>query len=323
VLSGERMLGKLEALTEALRFPTGAATLMPLQLTFSFGQWVTFLTLMHGGTVHLMEKFDPVAAEDHLLSQGIDYLAAVPTMLRLLLSLPVSATAPVPAPRILTGGEAVLPDLRRALLARWPAAEIFSIYGLTESGTSDLILHDVAADAVTDSLGEPSPAVETRIDPQTGELQLRTPFGMLGYLDMPTETAATFHEGWLRTGDMVLRGGDGRLVLAGRLKEIINRAGNKISPLEIESLFLSHPAVGAAIATGVADDRLGEAVHLLVIPRDGTIIDPEALRAWAENRIERYKLPDCIHLGDKLPVGRTGKADRATLRRLLEAGSTP
>lgn len=319
ILSGDRMLAKLRALSQALAFPAGGATLVPLQLTFSFGQWVTFLTLMRGGTVHLSEGFEPATLQHRLAEANIGHFAAVPTMLRMISPGP----GPGPAVRILTGGEAVPPHLRRALLGWWPAAEIFSIYGLTESGTSDLILHDVAGCEVHESLGDPSPGVEVRVAPDTGELQLRTPFGMLGYLDMPAETRDAFVDGWLRTGDVVRRASDGRLVLAGRMKEIINRAGNKISPLEIEGLFAAHPAVSAAMATGVADPRLGEAVHLMVIPRQGARVTPEALRDWAAGRIERFKLPDRIHLGESLPIGRTGKADRAALRHRLEAGDVP
>lgn len=318
VLSGARMLGKLRALAEALRFPAGGSAMVPLQLTFSFGQWVTFLTLMQGGTVHLTERFDPGTVQDRLTHDVIGHLAAVPTMLRMI------PPEPGPSVRILTGGEAVRPDLRRRLLDSWPAAEIFSIYGLTESGTSDLILHDVAAAKVADSLGVPSPGVDTRLDPDSGELLLRTPYGMLGYLDMPDETTAAYADGWLRTGDVARRTADGRLVLSGRLKEIINRAGNKVSPLEVEGLFAGHPAVEAVLATGVADARLGEAIHLLVVPRTGTAPpSPEDLRAWASGRIDRFKLPDHIHLAAALPLGRTGKADRSALRRRLETGDRP
>lgn len=318
VLSGDRMLGKLRALARALRFPAGGSAMVPLQLTFSFGQWVTFLTLMQGGTVHLTERFDPATVQDRLARDAIGHLAAVPTMLRMI------PPQPGPALRILTGGEAVRPDLRQRLLDNWPAAEIFSIYGLTESGTSDLILHDVAGAGVVDSLGEPSPGVETRLDPDSGELLLRTPYGMLGYLDMPAETAAAHADGWLRTGDVARQAADGRLVLSGRLKELINRAGNKVSPLEVESLFAGHPGVEAVLATGVSDARLGEAIHLLVVPRAGSAPPtPESLRDWASGRIDRFKLPDHIHLAEALPLGGTGKADRGALRRRLEAGDRP
>jgi long-chain acyl-CoA synthetase len=288
--------------------------LTPLQLIFSFGQWVAFLTLARGGTVHLAERFDPSAIAEALGRGGVDYLAAVPTMLRLL---PDERDAAVDA-TILTGGEPVTAHLRRMLLERWPRARIASIYGLTETGTCDLFQFDEAGAEAVETLGRASPGVEVATDAETGELLIRSPFAMLGYLDMPEETARTLTGGWLRTGDVARIEADGSVTLVGRLKELINRGGNKVSPLEVERLFAGHPDVAAALATGVRDERLGEAIHLLVVPRPGTSADADALRAWARDRVERFKLPDAIHFADELPLGRTGKADRAVLRRSLE-----
>lgn len=315
VLSGNRMLSKLEALTKALDYPIGASAMVPLQLTFSFGQWVTFLTLMRGGAVHLSERFDVGTLEDEMIRNSIEYLAAVPTMLRMIPEKPALDLAV----KVLSGGEAVLPELRERLLMLWPASEIYSIYGLTESGTCDLIQHDRAGDLIEDTLGLPSPGVQVKVEPESSELFLRTPYRMLGYLDMPEETATATNEGWLRTGDVARISTDGRVTLSGRLKEIINRGGNKVAPLEVERLFCAHPSVEAALATGVRDPRLGEAIHLLVVPRHNSGITPEILHEWAKGRIDRFKLPDHIHLGTDVPLGRTGKADRAALRRLLEA----
>jgi long-chain acyl-CoA synthetase len=314
VLARERITGKLNAIQRMLAMPRGAAVLTPLQLIFSFGQWVTFLTLARGGTVHLADRFDPVAVAEALGRGGVDYLAAVPTMLRLL---PDERNPGVGA-TILTGGEPVTAQLRRTLLDRWPAARIASIYGLTETGTCDLFHIDRSEAATADTLGHPSPGVEVATDPETSELMIWTPYAMLGYLDMPEETARTLAGGWLRTGDVARVEPDGSVTLVGRLKELINRAGNKVSPLEVERLFAGHPDVAAALATGVHDARLGEAIHLLVVPRPGARMNAEALRDWARDRTERFKLPDAIHFADELPLGRTGKADRAMLRRSLE-----
>ncbi len=299
-------------------FAMSCASLEPLTI-FSFGQWVAFLTLARGGTVHLAERFDPAAVAASLGRGGVDYLAAVPTMLRLL---PDERNPGVGA-TILTGGEPVTAQLRRTLLERWPAARIASIYGLTETGTCDLFHFDGGGvdggeAGTADTLGHPSPGVEVATDAGTGELMIRTPYAMLGYLDMPDETARTLAGGWLRTGDVARVEPDGSVTLVGRLKELINRGGNKVSPLEVERLFAGHPDVAAALATGVRDARLGEAIHLLVVPRPGATADAEALKAWAGERTERFKLPDAIHFADELPLGRTGKADRALLRRSLE-----
>ncbi len=314
VLSRERITAKLNAIQQVLAMPRGAVTVTPLQLIFSFGQWVTFLTLARGGTVHMADRFDPGTVAKLLARGEVAFLAAVPTMLRLL---PDERNPKIDV-TILTGGEPVTDHLRRTLLDRWPAARIASIYGLTETGTCDLFQFDRHGAEAVDTLGHPSPGVEVRTDAETGELLIRSPFSMLGYLDMPEETARTLAGGWLRTGDVARIEPDGAVTLVGRLKELINRGGNKVSPLEVERLFAGHPDILAALATGIRDDRLGEAIHLLVVPRPGAEPDATALKDWARDRTERFKLPDTIHFAAELPLGRTGKADRAVLRRTLE-----
>ncbi len=177
-------------------------------------------------------------------------------------------------------------------------------------------------------IGRPSPGVRFRIATpdgaeagpgEIGELQIRTPFAMNGYLDAPGLTQAAFQDGWLRTGDMARLRDREVVELAGRAKEIISRGGNKISPLEIEQAFAEHPEVAAAMATGVADPILGERIHLLVVARPGCAPGEGALREFAAARLPKFKLPDAIHFGAELPLGRTGKADRGALRRSLQA----
>ncbi len=101
---------------------------------------------------------------------------------------------------------------------------------------------------------------------------------------------------------------------------MIIRSGNKISPLEVETVFMRHDSVAAALATGIEDPARGEAIHLAIVQRTGHNAAPDALRAWAGDYLDRFKLPDAIHLVDELPTGVTGKADRRALRRLIESG---
>jgi feruloyl-CoA synthase len=164
------------------------------------------------------------------------------------------------------------------------------------------------------SIGRPTPGVRYRIE--GGELQLRTPFIMSGYLDDEALTNAALCDGFLRTGDLA-REQDGVVYLEGRAKELISRAGNKISPLEIEAAFADHPAVASVLATGVADTLIGERIHMLIVPRAGALPDEIELRRWGAERLEKFKRPDVIHFGPELPLGPTGKADRGALRRLL------
>lgn len=324
VLGRARYSAKLQALEATFDPPDAPVTILPLQLVFIFGQWVAFLTLMRGGTLHLADGFDAGAVADRLADRPVDYLAAVPTMLRRLLA-ERGGDRPF---SLLTGGEAVSGPLIRDLLGHWPAATVHSLFGLTETGSCDLFRRADARDlggAVEDAMGRPAPGIAVRADPATGELQIRTPYAMLGYLDRPDLTAETMVDGWVRTGDAAEIAPDGSVRLTGRLKELINRGGNKISPLEIESLFMAHPDVALALCAGAPDERLGEAIHLLIVPHPGAHPgarpDAAALRAWADGRIERFKRPDHIHFATEVPLGQTGKADRAALARRIREGT--
>jgi long-chain acyl-CoA synthetase len=162
---------------------------------------------------------------------------------------------------------------------------------------------------------------------EVGELQLRSPFLMAGYLDAPALTAAAFQDGWFRTGDLARAGaeepGAGLVELMGRQKELISRGGHKVTPVEIEQALGVHADVAAAMAVGLPDALLGERIHVLLVPRAGATLSVDALRRHLDGRLEKFKYPDSWHLADALPLGRTGKADRGELKALIDAGELP
>ncbi|MBY5987302.1 class I adenylate-forming enzyme family protein [Roseovarius atlanticus] len=311
VLSRTRISGKFQAIRTALAMPASPVAAVPLQLQFSFGQWATFIPLMQGGTVHMTGRYSNDWMANLIRSEQLTYMAAVPTMLRML----VGTTPGNQAIEILTGGEAVSAHLRRLIFCDWPRATIHSLFGLTETGTCDLLRTDRSFDDDRESIGYPTPGVAVAVDPETGELVIKSPFGMLGYLDMPDVTDTTLRNGWLKTGDKAEILADGEVVLSGRLKELINRGGNKVSPLEVEAVFAEHPDISATLVTGVPDSRLGEAIHLMVVLQGDRSLTCNDLINWARPRTERFKLPDTIHFASALPLGQTGKADRAAMRR--------
>jgi long-chain acyl-CoA synthetase len=332
VLGHEAFAGKLAAIDSLLPFTPDTRSLLVLQLGFSFGQWVALLTLARGGTLVLQEKFAPARALA-LLGQGrINRLGVIPTMLRAMLPLLRGAEGPAILAALgaggiqrlfMAGGEPLPYPLGQAFRTMVPQLDLCDIYGLTETSTSDFVLLPAEQDRFPGTIGRPSPGVRFAIHDEhgnalppgvAGELVIDTPFVMRGYLDAPELTTAAFRDRWLRTGDLAETTAEGVVRLVGRSKELINRAGNKVSPIEVERIFLAHPQIAEALATGLPDERLGEAIHLLVVPLPGT--DPSAaeLRAWAAGRLEPYKLPDAIHIGPEVPTGATGKADRAQLK---------
>ena len=323
VLGHAPFAGKLAVLGRLLGLRPDDVVVVPLQLTFVYGIWVSLLALLAGARLLLVPRFMPEVL-GRLLGTGATVLAAVPSMLRLL----GAAGAPAaPALRtILSGGEPLGSALAHAIGAAWPHAGLFDLYGSTETGSCDFCLTPADLPQGLGTIGRPTAQVSFRLSAERGapvaarapgELQIATPFGMLGYLDDPGLTAAAFSAGYFKTGDLARRRADGRIELVGRIKEIIARGGNKIAPAEIENLFAGHPDVTGALCTGVPDARLGEAVHVMLVPRPGVALGADALRRWAAARIERHKLPDGIHLAGALPLGPTGKADRAALARWI------
>lgn len=317
VLSRERASAKLEMIQAMTGWRAGENALIGLQLTFSFGQWATWLTLLSGGCVHLRGRFDAAEFQSLLEIGNVQRFPAVPTMLRHLLELggPQSFNG-----QIMAGGEPLTAALGRDIKAAYPAAGLGDIYGLTETGTSDFFVQAAEYDLLAGTIGRPGDGVDWRINQHNQELEIRSPWQMLGYLDAPDLTLNSMRDGWFRTGDLAAEEPSGAVRLIGREKDMIHRSGNKISPLEVEAIFLRHEAVMAALVVGVQDPNRGEAIHLAIVQNPENQTTTDVLRDWAADYLERFKLPDVIHFLDELPSGSTGKADRGVLRRMIASG---
>jgi acyl-CoA synthetase (AMP-forming)/AMP-acid ligase II len=313
VVIGHRpFAAKLAVLDRLLGVRPDDVVLLPLQLTFIFGLWVSLLALMRGARLVLVPRFSRDAIERGLADATV--LAGVPSMYRTLLADTVPRT-----PRlrlILTGGE-VLPAKLADAMRRFADVAIFDLYGLTETGSCDFCLGPADQPDGFGTIGGPTEGVRFRLD-AAGELQVRTPYGMLGYLDDPALTQASLADGFFKTGDLARLTASGNVALIGRAKDIVSRGGHKIAPLEIDNLLAGHPDVAAALCAGVADERLGEVIHAVVVPRAGAHLDLAALRAWLLARTERFKVPDVFHVRDALPAGATGKADRRAVAALAQ-----
>lgn len=327
--------GKIGQIDRLLRFGPGERTLLVLNLTFSFGLWVSLLTLLRGGRLVMAGKFAPEAFLDALATERIVRVGMVPTMMRALFADPrldarVDEVVRQQALRqILIGGEPLGRSLSHSIRGRFRGTDLVDIYGLTETSTCDFFAFPPEAAAHPGCIGRPSPNVAYRIvdadghrvaTGSIGELQLRSPYLMSGYLDAPALTAAAYCDGWFRTGDLAREVGDAVVELMGRSKEIISRGGNKVTPGEIEQSLCSHPDVAAAMAVGGDDPILGERIHALVVARAGATLDIAVLKRHLRTGLERFKHPDVYYLAAALPLGRTGKADRGQFKRMIEAG---
>ena len=336
VVAHDAFHGKLEQIDSLLAFAPGERSLLVLNITFSFGLWISLLTLLKGGTLVMQEKFEPALFLQTVLDERITRVGMVPTMMRVLFSRPelvkdIDAVDSAGMLRqIMIGGESLGHSLAHTIRQRFSSSDLIDIYGLTETATCDFFSFPSDYAQHPGCIGRVSPNVQYRIAGAddvalaagaVGELQLRSPYLMKGYLDEPAMTAAAFSDGWFRTGDLARTVGDEMVELMGRSKEIISRGGNKVTPVEIEQALCAHPDIVAAMVVGVADLVLGERIHALVVMRNGAAVEPSMLRQFLGDKLERFKQPDAYYVLDELPLGRTGKADRAGLKSMIMSGA--
>ena len=149
-------------------------------------------------------------------------------------------------------------------------------------------------------------------------MAVRGPSVVDEYLGNPAATEAAFRDGWFRTGDVGRLSADGYLSLVGRVKELINRAGEKISPYEVEDVLLGHPAVAEAAAYPVPDEKYGETVGVVVVVRDDQPATPRELIAYCADRLAAFKRPARVTIVPEIPKGPTGKIQRRTLAGLVD-----
>ncbi len=153
---------------------------------------------------------------------------------------------------------------------------------------------------------------------ELGEVVIRGLNVAAGYLDNPEASNAAFTAGWFRTGDQGVLDADRYLTLTGRLKELINRAGEKIAPLEVDGVLADHPAVAQAICFGISHPILGEDVAAAVVLKPGMTVTPRGLREFVAARLAYFKVPRQIRIVDRIPVGATGKLQRRGLAEQLD-----
>ncbi len=325
LLSHENLWFAGKAGHDAGHMPEITRGLLALPLSHAFGLLVTVVGLHadeQSQTV-LMRWFDPTRWLELAQEHRTQISAVVPSMLQLLLAMPLEEYDLSELRYVVSGGSPLPPEVAHELIRRVPQVEIREGYGLTESAA--LVTSTPPGESRLGSVGKPVPGVEVRIDgtEDVGEICVRSRSVMLGYWQQPEATAEAIKDGWLYTGDLGYLDADGYLYVVDRKKDLIIRGGFNVFPRDVEEAILEHPAVTAAGVVGRPDDEHGEEVVAFVELQPGQDVSAEDLVAFCKERIGGYKYPRDIHLVGSLPLTPVGKVDRKALRARAHLKEAP
>jgi fatty-acyl-CoA synthase len=319
---------------EAVGVPAGAVCVNPLPLFHTAGCVIATLgPLWVGGTAVVCERFAPGPVLETLRTENADVLFYVPAVLGALLEQQRAGTAAPPRLRIIMGGASEVPaaliDGAEAVFG----ASVFNLYGQTE--LAPVLTLTRPADSRRDRLstvGRPLPQVDCKIiDPEkgrvlgvgeSGEICARGYQQFVEYLHDPEATTrALDDEGYVRTGDLGAMDARGFLTVTGRLKELIIRGGENISPAEIEHALAQHDCVAEPVAVGLPDDRLGEVVAVVCRLTSGHVSGlKNRLLEHARGNMAAFKVPARWFVVDQFPLTATGKVQRFALRDAILRG---
>jgi acyl-CoA synthetase (AMP-forming)/AMP-acid ligase II len=221
--------------------------------------------------------------------------------------------------RLIRSSSASLPPQVMAALEETFGAPVIESYGMTEASHQMTSNPLPPAPRKPGTVGIPAgPEVRVLAAPGgEGEVAIRGPNVTAGYENNPKANAEAFVDGWFRTGDQGRIDADGYLTITGRLKEIINRGGEKVSPREVDEVLMDHPAVAQAVTFAMPHPKLGEEVAAAVVLREGKSTSERDLRDFAAARLADFKVPRKVVFLDEIPKGATGKLQRIGLAERL------
>ena len=283
------------------------------------GLSILLRSALYGTSAIVHERFDPGAVNRALDDEGATLVSLVPSMLERILDARGGRRAPRRLRCVLLGGA----PAPRALVerARSQGFPVVTSYGLTEAA-SQVATQPLESERVAIGAGlQPLLGTEVRVldargaavRAEPGEICVRSPTLMTGYLDRPEETSRALRDGWLHTGDIGLLDAAGGLRVLDRRDDLIISGGENIYPTEVESVLLEHPAVAEAGVTGLLDREYGRRPAAWLVRSPGGRADVEELRRFCSDRLARFKIPVSFTFVDELPRNAAGKLERHRL----------
>jgi long-chain acyl-CoA synthetase len=324
MLSHGNLLANIDQVngTEERRQTAADVSFGVLPLFHIFGLTVVLgCTLEAGGTVALVERFDPASALETIDRYRVTVVAGAPGMWGAWASLPDAPADALRTVRLATSGSDRLPaDVATRILERF-GVTIHEGYGLTEA--SPVVTSSIGQEPHFGSVGLPLEGVRIRLVDgdgadalvgDSGEIWVQGDNVFQGYWDDPEATAAVLTpDGWLRTGDVAVVDDEGYLELVDRAKDLIIVSGFNVYPAEVEDVLIEHPGVEACAVVGVPHPYSGQAVKAFVVVAPGRSYEEDEIIAWCADHLARYKCPEKVMFVDELPHGLSGKVLRREL----------
>ncbi|SRX94641.1 AMP-dependent synthetase and ligase [Frankia sp. EAN1pec] [Mycobacterium shimoidei] len=316
-ISHRQLSARIRGFATPFRADSPPAVAMMCVPFFHVGGAIGMLgSLYSGNTQVVQDRFDAGEWLRLVQEHRVTSTFLVPTMLQRILDHPEFARTDLSSLTAIAYGAAAAPiDLVQRAMTALPKVAFANVFGQTETlGAYTTLLPDDHHDPRrAGSVGRPLPGVEVRVvDPDT-EADVET--GAVG--ELWVSTTQNVGEGWLRTGDLARQDSDGYIYPSGRLKDTINRGGEKFGPVEVEEALRSHPAVSDVAVAGIDDVEMGQRVGAAVVARFPVTL--EELRSHCRELLAYFKLPERLKIVDHIPYTETGKVNRRTLAALITA----
>ena len=277
-----------------------------------------------GGTIIIEEAFSPKGTVELLQKAEPTIFFGVPAMYTIILNLPEIKKLDLSSLRLFGYGAAPMPyEMVKKLKETFPNVKVQNLYGQTENSPAASTLKDHLALEKIGSVGEALPQTKIRVvdefgetlpTGQVGEIVMSGPQVMKGYLKNEEETRRTIIDGWLYTGDLGKMEDDGLLYIVDRKKDMINRGGENVYPVEVEEVLYQIPGLFEAAVVGIPHEVLGEVPKAYVVVKEGATLTEEDVISYCASNLAKYKVPVEIEFLDELPRNASGKVLKHTLR---------
>lgn len=286
-----------------------------------------YSSVIKGSSMVLLETWNVEEAMKEITRHKVTLPIGVPTMPLMILQRPDFDEYDFSSVRAMVLAGAPLPIEVANQIIKKMSCSVSSAYGMTETAISNITHLDDPVEVVCETVGRPQPGMEHKVVDEKnrivpigvkGEACARGQNVCLGYFKDPERTAQTIDpQGWIHSGDLATMDENGNLRIVGRIKDMIVRGGENISPTEIEDILYSYPPVAQVSVVAIPDERLGEKTCACIIPKQGTRITREEIKAFFKDKVAHFKIPDRVEVMTEFPTTPSGKIKKNVLREIM------